>query len=152
MNSDNTSLIKVQIRIGNTDPMGDADDGFVDIVGSKYGWTRSFLSNDYANADYATDNGDGTWTLPVYLRVYDYAGNVSTNEPSAPGGDSPYPTDLVALYEDRGRRLHEDPLLLPHHRPRPGQADRLPSRPPGMPRTWRAPWSRAARASTRTPA
>ena len=51
-NSDNTSLIKVQVRIGMT-TAADADTGFVDIVGSKYDWTRSFLSNDFANTDYA---------------------------------------------------------------------------------------------------
>lgn len=95
-NSDNTSLIKVQVRIGKTTAI-DADDGFVDIVGSKYDWTRSFLSNDFANTDYADDNGDGTWTLPIYLRVYDYAGNVSTNEPSNPA-EALYPADLVTGY------------------------------------------------------
>jgi hypothetical protein len=107
-NSDNTSLIKVQVRIGKT-TAADADDGFVDIVGSKYDWNRSFLSNDFANTDYADDNGDGTWTLPIYLRVYDYAGNVSTNEPSNPA-DPLYPDDLAATY---GTALSFDPLKIP---------------------------------------
>ena len=110
-NSDNTSLIKVQVRIGKT-ISADADTGFVDIVGSKYDWTRNFLSNDFANTDFAADNGDGTWTLPIYLRVYDYAGNVSTNEPSNPA-DPLYPDDLAATY---GTALSFDPAkIAPHH-------------------------------------
>lgn len=110
-NSDNTSLVKVQVRIGRT-TSADADTGFLDITGSKYNWTRTFVANDYANAGYATFNAaDGTWTLPIYLRVYDYAGNVSTNEPSDPA-DPLYPDDLHSTYGDA---LSFDPLKVPSY-------------------------------------
>ncbi|MCX7030887.1 MAG: hypothetical protein NTU62_12330, partial [Spirochaetes bacterium] len=47
--SDNTSLIKVQVRIGNVPSMdpNDSVNGFVDIVGSKYDWVRSFTAEAF---------------------------------------------------------------------------------------------------------
>jgi hypothetical protein len=99
VNSDNTSLIKVQVRIGYP-ATPDPDAGFVDLVGSKYDWARTFDTADYANDTKSKDNHDGTFTLPVFVRVIDYAGNVSTNEPSATDLERPdlYPAALVALY------------------------------------------------------
>jgi hypothetical protein len=105
--SDNTSLIKVQVRIGNPTTPGDPDSGFADIVGSKYDWVRTFFANDYANATQSTLNPDGTWTLPVFCRVYDNAGNVSTNEPAS---GPLYPAALVAAY---GGAVSFDPTKVP---------------------------------------
>ncbi|HXK37040.1 MAG TPA: hypothetical protein VJ553_05670, partial [Candidatus Paceibacterota bacterium] len=108
--SDNTSLIKVEVRIGNP-PSLDPDEGFVIITGSKYDWVRSFTAEAYKEVGKAIDNGDGTWTLPIYVRVYDYAGNVSTNEPSLET-DPLYPDDLKATYGDA---LSFDPTKIPSY-------------------------------------
>jgi len=94
--SDNTSLIKVEVRVGNP-PSGDPDEGFVAVTGSKYDWVRSFTAEAFKDPLLATANGDETWTLPIYVRVYDYAGNVSTNEPDS---GPLYPADLAATYGD----------------------------------------------------
>jgi hypothetical protein len=102
--SDNTSLIKVQVRIGmypsRDDPDETYENGFTTITGSKYDWVRSFTAEAYKDISKATDNGDETWTLPIYVRVYDYAGNVSTNEPLSNPSDPLYPTKLKEKYGD----------------------------------------------------
>jgi hypothetical protein len=105
--SDNTRLSRVQLRIGKQG--SGSGDGFFDITGSLYDWSKVFISNDYANATQSTDRGDGTWDLAVYCRVYDVAGNVSTNEPSDPL-DPLYPAALEAMYGDA---LVFDPARVP---------------------------------------
>ncbi len=111
--SDNTSLIKVQVRIGKTrtspTPTTASSTSWAASTTGSAAFTRR---DDYENTSYATDNGDGTWTLPIYVRVYDYAGNVSTNEPSNPA-DPLYPDDLAATYGDA---LSFDPLKIPSTR------------------------------------
>ncbi len=103
--SDNSSLTKVELRIGKAAAGG----GFIEITGSLYDWTKDFLSNDYANSTQSTDRGDGTWSLPIYCRVYDVAGNVATNEPSNPA-DPLYPSALWTLY---GSALSFNPANVP---------------------------------------
>lgn len=101
--SDNSSLTKVELRLGKVGT--GSGDGFFEITGSLYDWVKDFLSNDYANSSQSNAGAGGTWILPVYCRVYDTAGNVSTNEPSNPA-DSLYPAALAATY---GGALSFDP-------------------------------------------
>ena len=103
--SDNTSLIKVQVRIGmfpsRDDPDPNFENGFTTITGSKYDWVRPFTAEAFKDPLRATHNlVNDTWTLPIYVRVYDYAGNVSTNEPLSNPSDLLYPTKLKEKYGD----------------------------------------------------
>jgi len=93
--SDNTRLDKVELRIGKEGT--GAGDGFFEITGSLYEWSKEFLPNDYANSAQADDLGGDVWDLPIYCRIYDVAGNVATNEPSDTM-DPLYPAALVATY------------------------------------------------------
>jgi hypothetical protein len=107
--SDNTSLIKVQVRIGKKGT--GAGDGFVDITGSKYDWVRSFTAETYKELDQATDNGDGTWTLPT-------SGSTTTRAMCPPTSPPTRPTRCTPTTL-RPPTAPRSPSIPPKSRPSP---------------------------------
>ena len=72
--SDNNSLLKTEIKVGNSRSWIELDDAL------KYNWTYTINSLEYENSTDATEYpvDSGIYKLNVYSRVTDIAGNVTT--------------------------------------------------------------------------